>query len=81
LLLFGLFRHVPETMMAMLSALDELVPLPAELKMYLLQLTAIGAVSYAAVALLIPVVGRRMPAKLSGKDLCKRGTPAGDIPM
>jgi hypothetical protein len=63
LLLFGLFRHVPETMM------------------YLLQLTAIGAVSYAAVALLIPVVGRRMPAKLSGKDLCKRGTPAGDIPM
>lgn len=38
----------------MLATLDELVPLPAELKMYLLHLTAIGLVSYAAVALLIP---------------------------
>ncbi|KAF1784463.1 Histidine phosphatase superfamily [Phytophthora cactorum] len=59
----------------------ELVPLPAALKMYLLQLMLVGVVSYVAVVLLIPVVGRRMPAKLSGKDLCKRGTPAGDIPI
>ncbi|KAF1784471.1 Histidine phosphatase superfamily [Phytophthora cactorum] len=66
---------------AMLSTLDELVPLPAALKMYLLQLMLVGVVSYVAVVLLIPVVGRRMPAKLSGKDLCKRGTPAGDIPI
>ncbi|KAG2768895.1 hypothetical protein PC129_g3762 [Phytophthora cactorum] len=65
----------------MLSTLDELVPLPAALKMYLLQLMLVGVVSYVAVVLLIPVVGRRMPAKLSGKDLCKRGTPAGDIPI
>ncbi|RLN37908.1 hypothetical protein BBJ28_00005243 [Nothophytophthora sp. Chile5] len=62
-------------------ALDDLLPLPAELKAYLLPLTVVGIASYVAVALLIPVVGRRMPAKLSGKDLCKRGTPAGDIPM
>ncbi|RLN48631.1 hypothetical protein BBJ28_00004714 [Nothophytophthora sp. Chile5] len=69
-------RECPDNM-----ALDDLLPLPAELKAYLLQLTVVGIASYAAVALLIPVVGRRMPAKLSGKDLCKRGTPAGDIPI
>jgi hypothetical protein len=44
-------------------------------------LAAICVVSYAAAALLIPVVAQRMPGKLTGKDLCKRGTPAGDIPM
>ncbi|RMX63117.1 hypothetical protein KXD40_007149 [Peronospora effusa] len=48
---------------------------------YLLHLTGIGVVSYVTVALLIPLIGRRMPAKLSGKDLCKRGTPAGDLPI
>ena len=46
-----------------------------------LRLTGICLVSYVLVVVLIPVVARRMPAKLTGKDLCKRGTPAGDIPM
>jgi len=57
---------------------EALTPL---LRSHLLPLAGVGALSYAAVVLLIPRVAPRMPAKLSGKDLCKRGTPAGDIPM
>ncbi|CAH0474006.1 unnamed protein product [Peronospora belbahrii] len=41
----------------------------------------INILSYITVSLLIPIIGRLMPVKLSGKDLCKRGTPAGDIPI
>ncbi|GLD98235.1 hypothetical protein PINS_up006932 [Pythium insidiosum] len=52
-----------------------------QLQTYLPALVGISVASYAAVALLIPVVARRMPGKLTGKDLCKRGTPAGEIPM
>lgn len=47
----------------------------------LARLVGISVVSYAAVVMLIPVVAKRMPAKLTGKDLCKRGTPEGDIPI
>ena len=61
------------------SALQEL---PSDLPTYLLRLSLIAAASYTAVVLLIPVVCRHvLPVQLSGKDLCKRGTPAGDIPM
>ncbi|KAI9918300.1 hypothetical protein PsorP6_011278 [Peronosclerospora sorghi] len=58
-----------------------LVEFPAELNLSLLRLTLIGIVSYITVVILIPRVGPRLPAKLSGKDLCKRGTPAGDVPI
>ncbi|KAJ0407165.1 hypothetical protein P43SY_001123 [Pythium insidiosum] len=51
------------------------------LQAYLPALVGICVASYAAVALLIPVIARRMPGKLTGKDLCKRGTPAGGIPI
>lgn len=51
------------------------------LQSHLLPLVGVSALSYVAVAFLIPRVAPKMPAKLSGKDLCKRGTPAGDIPM
>lgn len=57
---------------------EALAPL---LQSHLLPLVGVSALGYAAVALLIPRVAPLMPAKLSGKDLCKRGTPAGDIPM
>ncbi|CAI5741760.1 unnamed protein product [Hyaloperonospora brassicae] len=61
------------------SVLQEL---PSDLPTYLLRLSLIAAPSYTAVVLLIPVVCRHvLPAWLSGKDLCKRGTPAGDIPI
>ena len=52
-----------------------------ELGTNLLHVTSIAMASYVAVAVLIPLVGRRLPVTLSGKDLCKRGTPAGDVPM
>lgn len=53
----------------------------ADLQVYLAKLVAIGVLSYVAVVLLIPTLAKFLPAKLSGKDLCKKGTPAGDIPM
>lgn len=63
-----------------MSAASELL-VPRELQTYLMTLVGVSVVSYAAVALLIPMAFKWLPAKLSGKDLCKRGTPAGDIPM
>uniref|UniRef100_A0AAV1UB98 UDP-N-acetylglucosamine--dolichyl-phosphate N-acetylglucosaminephosphotransferase n=1 Tax=Peronospora matthiolae TaxID=2874970 RepID=A0AAV1UB98_9STRA len=62
----------------MSSTLNEL---PSALRVYLLRLSLIAIVSYLSVVFLIPIVSRHLPAKLSGKDLCKRGTPAGDIPI
>ncbi|RQM27714.1 hypothetical protein B5M09_002428 [Aphanomyces astaci] len=44
-------------------------------------LAAASAVGYGAVVVLIGAVKNHLPAKLSGKDLCKKGTPAGEIPM
>lgn len=63
------------------SAAAAAMELPRDLQTYLAKLVGVCVVSYAAVALLIPVVSKWLPAKLSGKDLCKRGTLAGDIPM
>ncbi|CAK5236107.1 unnamed protein product [Aphanomyces euteiches] len=36
---------------------------------------------YVAVVFLIGIVKNHLPPKLTGKDLCKEGTPAGDIPI
>ncbi|KDO33306.1 hypothetical protein SPRG_02115 [Saprolegnia parasitica CBS 223.65] len=44
-------------------------------------LGAVSATGYVAVAVLIEKVKTKLPAKLTGKDLCKRGTPAGDVPI
>lgn len=63
------------------GATASLLERPAELQVYLAKLMAIGVLSYVAVVLLIPILSKFLPAKLSGKDLCKKGTPAGDIPM
>lgn len=65
----------------MTESLKGTMEFPLELQAYLVKLVGIGVVSYAAVVLLIPIASRWLPAKLSGKDLCKKGTPAGDIPM
>lgn len=62
-------------------ATTSLLERPADLQVYLAKLVAIGVLSYVAVVLLIPILAKFLPAKLSGKDLCKKGTPAGDIPM
>jgi UDP-N-acetylglucosamine--dolichyl-phosphate N-acetylglucosaminephosphotransferase len=61
--------------------MTEALEIPPALQTYLVKLVGVGVVSYAAVVLLIPLASKWLPAKLSGKDLCKRGTPAGDIPM
>ncbi|KAF0696242.1 Aste57867_13000 [Aphanomyces stellatus] len=44
-------------------------------------LVGASAAGYAAVVGLIGAVKGYMPPKLTGKDLCKKGTPAGDIPI
>ncbi|OQS06115.1 UDP-N-acetylglucosamine-dolichyl-phosphate N-acetylglucosaminephosphotransferase [Thraustotheca clavata] len=44
-------------------------------------LATITIVGAGAVGGLIPLIKTRLPAKLTGKDLCKRGTPAGDVPI
>ncbi|OQR92571.1 UDP-N-acetylglucosamine-dolichyl-phosphate N-acetylglucosaminephosphotransferase [Achlya hypogyna] len=44
-------------------------------------LGAVSAASAVAVTVAIDHVKSRLPPKLTGKDLCKRGTPAGDIPI
>uniref|UniRef100_K3WNH1 UDP-N-acetylglucosamine--dolichyl-phosphate N-acetylglucosaminephosphotransferase n=1 Tax=Globisporangium ultimum (strain ATCC 200006 / CBS 805.95 / DAOM BR144) TaxID=431595 RepID=K3WNH1_GLOUD len=61
--------------------MTEALEIPPALQTYLVKLVGVGVVSYAAVVLLIPLASKWLPAKLSGKDLCKRGTPAGDIPI
>jgi hypothetical protein len=47
----------------------------------LLKLLIVSFMSYLVVILLIPRIKWRLPSSLCGKDLCKKGTPAGDIPM
>ncbi|CCI49482.1 unnamed protein product [Albugo candida] len=42
-------------------------------------LVFVSSISYLAVILLIPPIAARLSLKLAGKDLCKKGTPSGDI--
>nr|CCA20633.1 UDPNacetylglucosaminedolichylphosphate Nacetylglucosaminephosphotransferase putative [Albugo laibachii Nc14] len=42
-------------------------------------LVLVSAISYFAVVLMIPPIALRLSSKLAGKDLCKKGTPSGDI--
>ncbi|CCI49483.1 unnamed protein product [Albugo candida] len=44
-------------------------------------LVFVSSISYLAVILLIPPIAARLSLKLAGKDLCKKGTPSGDIAM
>ncbi|RHY28435.1 hypothetical protein DYB32_005980 [Aphanomyces invadans] len=44
-------------------------------------LAASSTVGYGAVVALVGTLKNHWPAKLSGKDLCKKGTPAGEIPI
>ena len=57
------------------------VDLSPEVQMYTLKVLGVCLASYIAVVALIPIVKTRLPPSLCGKDLCKKGTPAGDIPM
>jgi hypothetical protein len=52
-----------------------------DIRKQLVSSTLLSAGGFALAHTMIPYAMKKMPAILTGKDLCKKGTPLGDTPV